>query len=141
MPPIHNRYDYNPLRRQLRNKGTTAEAYFWLWLKCRQMLGYKFRRQHSIGRYIVDFYCPKLRLVVELDGGQHTEHEALAYDRTREQYLNSLNIQVVRFNNSDIFSNESGVVEHLEEIVRRRAISLDHPDQHHFHGSGAGHPS
>lgn len=75
------------------------------------MNGYKFYRQYGIGNYIADFYCPKLKLVIELDGGQHYTEEGLEYDKTREDYMSSLGIKTIRFSNSDIMKNIEGVLE------------------------------
>ena len=79
----------------------------------RQFLGLKFRRQHPVGRYIVDFYCAARQLAVELDGGQHFTVEGLAYDRRRTEYLARRGIRVLRFTNSELFENTEGVLETL----------------------------
>ena len=71
-------------------------------MKQKQLNGRKFRRQHSIGNYIVDFYCPEERLVVELDGEPHFDKETKKYDIARILYLNELNIKVIRFENVEI---------------------------------------
>ncbi|HEX7599855.1 MAG TPA: endonuclease domain-containing protein, partial [Polyangia bacterium] len=84
-------------RRALRGRATDAERLLWRLLRMRQFLGLKFRRQHPLGRYIVDFYCAERRLAVELDGGQHFTVEGQAYDRRRTAYLAALGIRVVRF--------------------------------------------
>ncbi len=102
---------------------TKPEVILWTQLKSRGCLGYKFRRQHSVGRYILDFYCHELYLAIEVDGSQHFELEALKYDQERTKYLNSLNIKVVRFTNDDILTNLNGVIDALEEIIKKRRIS------------------
>src|SRR3989344_548172 len=84
-------------RRRLRNKSTKAEVLLWHYLKDKQ-LGNKFRRQHSIGNFIVDFYCPKTKLIVEIDGSQHQENER--YDAKRTEYLTNLGYRVLRFWNN-----------------------------------------
>jgi very-short-patch-repair endonuclease len=78
-----------------------------------QLGGWKFRRQHSVGPYILDFYCPSVRLAIELDGDSHFTDEGLAYDRERTAYLNALRIRVLRFFNSDVHANVAGVCEQI----------------------------
>ncbi len=104
-------------RRALRGRQTDAERLLWRLLRTRQFLGLKFRRQHPVGPYIVDFYCAERRLAVELDGGQHFTVEGLAYDRRRTEYLASRGVRVVRFTNGDLFENTDGVLEMLLLIL------------------------
>ena len=103
--PIHNSPDMKPLRKALRNEATPAERELWNVLRQSNLSGYKFRRQQSVGRYIVDFYCPLERLAIELDGDLHFTDEAVEYDRERTAFLNSLNIRVLRFLNTDVHEN------------------------------------
>lgn len=70
------RRDGNRLARRLRRDPTVGETRLWSWLRDRRLAGFKFRRQHPIGRYVVDFYCPQARLVVEIDGDGHSPHSA-----------------------------------------------------------------
>jgi very-short-patch-repair endonuclease len=105
-------------RRVLRGRATDAERLLWRLLRTRQFVGLKFRRQHPVGPYIVDFYCADRRLVVELDGGQHFTVEGQAYDRRRTEYLAARGIRVVRFTNSDLFENAEGVLEMLLPVPR-----------------------
>jgi very-short-patch-repair endonuclease len=126
MPHLHNRLELNELRRKLRNSATQAEILLWLHLKQRGCGGYKFRRQHSVGRYILDLYCPKLKLAVELDGSQHFEPAVRANDREREAWLKSFGIIVIRFTNDEVLKNLDGVIDDLTEVVRRRAVIHDH---------------
>ena len=91
------------LRRGLRNGATSAEAELWKYLKKSQLRGRKFRRQHSIGPYIVDFYCPSEKLAIELDGEVHTAPNRQDYDAMREGYLHKQGIRVVRFENRIVF--------------------------------------
>ena len=81
--------------------------------------GYKFRRQHSVGSYILDFYCPAVRLAIELDGDSHFSEEAIEYDRERTAYLNALQIRVLRFLNTEVYAEpDVGCERILEEIER-----------------------
>jgi len=79
------------------------------------MGGYQFYRQRAIGNYIVDFYCPKAKLVLEVDGGQHYSDEQIEIDKKRSSYLNKLGLKVVRFTNLDVLNNIDVV---LDEIYR-----------------------
>ncbi|MCW8813757.1 MAG: endonuclease domain-containing protein [Ignavibacteriaceae bacterium] len=99
---IHNKKELEYRRKKLRNDSTLAEIFLWKHLKQKQLNGRKFRRQHSIGNYIVDFYCPEERLVVELNGEPHFDKETKKYDKARTLYLNGLNIKVIRFENVEI---------------------------------------
>lgn len=80
--------------------------------------GLKFFRQYGIGAYIADFYCPKRRLVIEVDGGQHFSKDGKNYDTQREEYMSSLGIRTLRFSNLDILKNMEGVWERIMREVR-----------------------
>lgn len=103
----------NPIRKKLKQTQTKEESILWQLLRARKFKGYKFYRQYSIGRYIVDFYCPKLKLVIELDGNQHYTKEGLLYDGVREEYMNNLGIKTLRFKNREILENIEGVVREI----------------------------
>jgi very-short-patch-repair endonuclease len=87
--------------RHLRQKKTRAEALVWSMVRRKQLLGLKFRRQHPIGGFVVDFYCPALRLVLELDGDAHTARDERAFDYERDSILKGLGYRVVRLRNED----------------------------------------
>ena len=101
------------LSQHLRKKMTDAENMLWLKLRRKQLKGYPFYRQKIIGKYIVDFYCPKANLVIELDGGQHYSEAGQAKDRARNDVLGELGIKVLRFSDRDVFENIDGVVERI----------------------------
>ena len=101
--------DLKDLRKKLRSSMTPAEVHVWRHLRSKQFDGLKFRRQVSIGRYIVDFYCPKVKLVLEVDGDVHLSHEATEHDKERDEYLISLGLKVVRVTNSEVMGNMEGV--------------------------------
>jgi very-short-patch-repair endonuclease len=82
-----------------------------------QLDGLSFRRQHPIGRYIVDFYCPAIRLAVEVDGGQHNERRNQLFDRRRSQWLSTKGVTMVRFWNNDVLNNIEGVWEEIARIA------------------------
>jgi very-short-patch-repair endonuclease len=95
--------------RGLRRTMTDAELRLWRYLRNRHLIGMKFRRQHEIDRYIVDFVCPEASLIVELDGGQHAEMMAADADRTRR--LEAMGYRVLRFWNNDVLANTGAVLE------------------------------
>ncbi len=88
------------LSNSLRHNSTLAESVLWKYLRNKNALGYHFRRQKIIGKYIVDFYCPKLGLVIEIDGSSHDNK--YEYDKMRDEYLQSLGLTVLHIENSDI---------------------------------------
>lgn len=99
------------LRRKLRNSMTPAETILWTQIRRKQLSGYQFKRQYSIDRYIVDFYCPQLKLVIEVDGDSHCSESARRYDAAREKEIAAHGIKILRFTNNDVYSNLKGVVE------------------------------
>ncbi len=96
---------------RLRKNLTPAEQILWQALRNRQLNGLRFRCQHPVGRFIVDFFCPQCKLVVELDGSLH-ENQA-EYDMARTEQLNAYGYRVVRFRNEEIFTNLDSVLEHI----------------------------
>jgi very-short-patch-repair endonuclease len=109
-------------RRNLRVLSTDAERALWNLVRDRRLAGFKFRRQHPCGPYILDFYCPELKLAVELDGGQHFEPRALLYDEIRTEDLRARGIVVLRFNNDVVLTETTSV---LEEIARQMGVQVD----------------
>jgi very-short-patch-repair endonuclease len=102
---------------------TGPEAQLWSRLRARQLQGLKFRRQHGIGPYIVDFYCPEQSLVIEVDGDSHADADQVVKDRQREQYLQSLGLRIIRYINDDILKNLDGVLENLAERLLSKSTS------------------
>jgi len=115
---FHNRPELKFRRKELRNNSTPAEIKLWSMLQHSNLGGNKFRRQHSVGAYILDFYCPSEKLAVELDGDSHFTDEAIEYDRERTAYLNALNIKVLRFLNTDVYDNLNVVGERILEEIK-----------------------
>jgi very-short-patch-repair endonuclease len=99
------------IARQLRREATPAERHAWSLLRNRRLLGLKFRRQHVLHGFIVDFFCPALKLVLELDGSPHDEAALKGYDAARSAWLNGAGYQVIRVRNSDLTR------ERIEELV------------------------
>lgn len=111
---VHNKKELYTRRKELRTGATPQEMKLWECLRKNQ-LGCRFRRQQSIGWYIVDFYCPEKKLAVEIDGAQHKT--SVMYDRVRTEYLNSRGITVLRFWDSEVDEN-------INEVVRKILISF-----------------
>ena len=114
--------------RQLRENMTDAERHLWAKIRLKQLKGYQFYRQKLIGDYIVDFFCPRTKLVIEVDGGQHFSDELTEDNRIRDEYLNSLGLRVLRFTNTDVLTHIEGVVESIMESMEEippRKIPLE----------------
>lgn len=116
---IHNLKEMEVYRKSLRNHGTSAEAFLWNYLKESQLEGRKFRRQHSIKRFIVDFYCPSEKLIVELDGQYHFTKKAQEYDRMREKVLEELGFTIIRFENKMVFDFLPSVLKDIKDHFKR----------------------
>ena len=97
----------------MRTNATDAESLMWHLLRVKRFMNLKFRRQHVIEPYIVDFYCHELGLVIELDGGQHGTDDAIEYDAERTKFLEALGLKVVRYWNYDVLKNTDVVLEDL----------------------------
>jgi very-short-patch-repair endonuclease len=102
-------------RRQLRNNPTSAEAELWKELRGSQLQGRKFRRQHSVGPYILDFYCPAEHLAVEVDGAEHYTAEGAANDAERTAFLETHQIQVIRFENEEVLRDLDMILEKIRQ--------------------------
>lgn len=120
MTDIYNRRELKSRRQQLRKNMPPAEVILWQRLRGRQVLGYKFRRQYSVGPYVLDFFCPTLRLGIELDGDSHFREGAKQKDRERDKYIRSFGIHVLRFLNTDVYENLEGLLELLVGAMRQR---------------------
>ena len=112
---IHNRSYLRKRRKELRNNLTIAEAFLWNYLKGRRLANRKFRRQHSIGPYIVDFYCADEKLIVELDGEVHNNPITEQYDYKRSMYLENLGYKVLRFQNQMVFAQLASVLNEIKD--------------------------
>ena len=103
--------------RELRNKGTHAEDVLWGYLKTKP-LGYKFRRQHPYGIYILDFYCHKLKLVIEVDGSIHLEEDVKQKDEERQKLLEAEGLTIMRFTNEEVLTKQELVTSTIENYLR-----------------------
>lgn len=113
---------YNPKlkhrARELRKQGVLSEVLLWAHLKGRKMRGYQFMRQKPVGEYIVDFYCSKLKLVIEIDGESHNAR--FYYDMGRQQFLESLGLTVLRFDDMEVKRDAENVVMAIEGWIAQR---------------------
>jgi len=111
---LYNKSSTLQFRRQLRRNQPATERLFWSKIRNRQLLGFKFRRQYSIGKFIVDYCCPEAKLIVEIDGDSHySSNKSLSKDRVRQKYLESLGFNILRFTNKDITGNLEASLEKL----------------------------
>ena len=122
MNPISHRTnlkDQKTLRQSLRNNSTAPEAILWRTLKGKQIDGLKFRRQFGLGPYVLDFYCPEIKLCIELDGEVHKSYEQSQYDEIRTRFIACNNIKVIRFENDVVYRNIEAIREAIREYKRR----------------------
>lgn len=98
---------------ELRKNMTDAERLIWSRIRRKQLKEKQFYRQKIIGNYIVDFYCPKTKLIIEIDGGQHYEETEKQKDSVRDEYLKSLGLKVLRFSDREVFKNLNGILEEI----------------------------
>jgi very-short-patch-repair endonuclease len=106
-------------RRELRRNQTGVEKTFWSHVRNKQFYGIRFVRQYSIGPYILDFYCPSVKLAIELDGGQHNQKESIEYDAARTEYLKARGIDEVRFWNHEVLLDIDSILAKIVEIMNR----------------------
>ena len=121
---IRGQASYPNLKRRLRSDMTGPETRLWSRLRARQLQGLKFRRQHGIGPYIVDFYCPEQSLVIEIDGDSHADADQMLKDQLRDRYFQSLGLRVIRYFNDDMMKNLDGV---LEDVAKRLSSGSTSP--------------
>ena len=117
----HNLSERKEMRQTLRTHGTSAEAMMWKMLKGRQMDGAKFRRQFSIGTYILDFYCPEYQICVELDGDSHYSADGYEHDQKRNTYLyEEHGITTLRYENTDVFKFPEAICKQIFELIKAK---------------------
>lgn len=113
--------------RELRKGSTDAERKLWSILRGRRLASFKFRRQHRVGGYILDFYCVRCRVAIELDGGQHNDPAVAQYDAHRTQSLNELGIRVLRFWDDDMLRDAPIIAEEIFRILGEQKHFLPSP--------------
>ena len=111
----HSIEDLRDSPEELRKNPTDAEFKLWQNIREKRIRGYQFYRQKNIGNYIVDFYCPAGKLIIELDGGQHYSEEGMESDEIRDNYLAGLGFTVLRFSDRDVLKNLDGVLQRIYE--------------------------
>ena len=109
--------------REMRQPQTPAEATLWRAIR-NQQTGFKFRRQHPIDRFIIDFYCAQAKLLIEIDGDSHLQSDQEEYDQARTKYLEELGYKVIRFTNNDVRYNIEIVVTEILQTVENRIAEL-----------------
>jgi very-short-patch-repair endonuclease len=112
-----NKKELKETRRHLRKNQTYTEKIVWMYLRNRQMEGYKFRRQYSVDKFVIDFYCPKLKLAIEIDGSIHNEPDQKEYDVKRQEYLETFGINFLRLTNEEINGNPNAAFEKIEKTI------------------------
>ena len=115
MNKIYNKKYQKNIRQNLRRNMPKGEILVWQRLK-NSKTGYKFRRQQGIDSYVVDFYCPKLKLAIEIDGKTHDFLDQIFYDKERQEYLESLGIKIKRFYSEDVFEDLDYVIDSIKNI-------------------------
>jgi len=119
-----NRKSLKVFRSVLRNSSTSAEVALWVMLKSKKLEGRKFRRQYSIGIYIVDFCCPSEKLIIELDGNPHGEYHRIQKDESRDKFLESLGFKVLRFENRFVFQEPEFVKDEIRKAFKEEYTEI-----------------
>ncbi len=117
MTRVFNKSEEKLKRKRLRNNMPLAEIILWSKLKGKNM-GYKFRRQYSVGEFVIDFYCPELKLAIEIDGCSHFIDEAEVRDKERQMIIESYGFTFLRFTNEEIYNNIDGVLTKIMQITK-----------------------
>lgn len=115
---VYNKKETKNIRRVLRKAQTPEEIKLWKILKGKQILGLRFLRQYGVENYILDFYCPELKLAIEADGGQHNQKENKLHDDIRTNTINSCGITILRFWNNEINTNLEGVFQKITGAIK-----------------------
>ncbi len=116
MVKIFNKNTEKTKRKSLRKNMPPAEVTLWQFLRNKQANGHKFRRQYSVDKYVLDFYCPSAKLAIEVDGDSHFSDTAIQSDKIRQKAIEEMGIRFLRFTNRDIYENLEGV---FEEILKQ----------------------
>lgn len=117
MTKHYNKKSEQEKRRVLRREMTYCEKLVWLHLRKKQ-LGYRFLRQYSVDYYVIDFYCPKLKLAVEIDGDVHNQPDQKEYDAKRQKYLESFGITFIRITNEEFLGNPNMAFQKIKDVIK-----------------------
>lgn len=123
MTIVYNHKHLKPVKRLLRKQDIGAEKILWSKLRNRQQI-FKFRRQYSIGGYIVDFYCPELKLAIEIDGATHSAEEEIKRDKEKENFLRRFGIKTMRYNNVVVYYEVESVIGDIYKRCLKRKEEL-----------------
>ena len=119
MTQLYNKLTEKEKRRILRKNTTASEKIVWTYLRKKQILNERFLRQFSIEYYVLDFYCPRLRLAIEIDGESHfINQDAIDYDKERQSYIENLGIEFLRFRNEEVFADNDTVINIITQKVK-----------------------
>ena len=117
MTKHYNKKSEQEKRRILRTNMTFCERLVWVFLRKKQY-GYRFLRQYSVDHYVIDFYCPKLKLAVEIDGDVHEQEDQKKYDEVRQKYLEEFGIKFVRITNEELLGNPNKAFAKIEDAIK-----------------------
>ena len=120
MTKLYNKRKFKEFRSELRGRMTKSEVVLWKYIK-NDSLGFRFRRQYGIGNYIVDFYCPKLKLAIEVDGLTHAEEEVFEKDQRKEEFIKENNIILKRYSSNQIFNDLDNTLMDIENTCKEIA--------------------
>jgi very-short-patch-repair endonuclease len=123
----YNKTSEKSKRQFLRTHMTRHEEILWSRLRRRQVLGYKFRRQYSVGAFVLDFYCPELKLAIEVDGPSHETAAAKENDAERQAYVQQFGIRFLRFTNEQVESEPGAVLSAIEKAIVQVSYNLQSP--------------
>lgn len=132
MTKVYNRESEKYKRRMLRKNMPQPEVILWSKLKEKGLDSYRFRRQYSVGKFVIDFYCPKLKLAVEVDGDSHFVEGSNERDRERQKIIETFGITFLRFTNKEINENIDGVLSKIMEFIREAKLLLTKEGQGRF---------
>jgi very-short-patch-repair endonuclease len=113
---LFNKRSEKEKRRKLRNNSTRAEVYLWTKLRSKK-LGFRFLRQYGVGKYVIDFYSPRLKLAIEVDGITHLTKEELEYDERRQSEIEQVGIQFIRFTNWEVYNDIENVIKQISDRI------------------------
>ena len=125
MTKAFNRKTEKKRRQYLRKNMPEAEVILWSKLRRKQLCNIKFRRQYSVGPYVLDFYAPQIKLAIELDGDSHFTTEAKNHDRERDEYIEGFGIKILRILNPEIYENLDNVLEYIGRVIGERTEVRD----------------
>jgi very-short-patch-repair endonuclease len=125
---IYNRTPEKNKRRMLRSNMPKAELILWSKLKSKGLDAYKFRRQYSVAKFVIDFYCPRLKLAIEVDGDSHFSEGSEICDKARQDFIESFGISFLRFTNKEIYENLDEVLVKIEDCIQKTSAARNDKD-------------